>query len=41
MNTKDIKKMAILDQALMQKAENGKFIVSEDYNLNGTKIVVH
>lgn len=24
MNTKDIKKMAILDQALMQKAENGK-----------------
>lgn len=40
MNTKDIKKMAILDQALMQKAENGKFIVSEDYNLNGGKIVV-
>ena len=32
--------MAILDQALMQKAENGKFIVSEDYNLNGGKIVV-
>lgn len=40
MNTKDFSKMAILDQGVLQKAENGRFIVNKDYNLNEARLVV-
>ena len=40
MNTKDFSKMAILDQGVLQKAENGRFVVNKDYNLNEARLVV-
>ena len=40
MNTKDFSKMAILDQGVLQKAENARFVVNKDYNLNEARLVV-
>lgn len=40
MRTKDLSKMTILDQDVLQKAEKGRFVVDKDYNLNKSRLVV-